>query len=182
MSWKQNSCFLGNFLWSQVEWSLINMDQEWPKILQWYVILSGSWLKFSISVSLYMWLFLFRKFCYEEFLYNFLRFVSTVDSQILNWKWTENRENLLDSFFFFWLHHTACRVLVPRPGIEPMPRAVEVQSRNHWTAREVPRFLIKWFTEISFSGSLKIYLYVKRDGYLHIVISPAFFPTSFSIS
>ena len=25
-----------------------------------------------------------------------------------------------------------------RPGIEPVPPAVEVQSLNHWTAREVP--------------------------------------------
>ena len=32
----------------------------------------------------------------------------------------------------------ACGVLVPRPGIEPAPPAVEAQSLNHWTAREVP--------------------------------------------
>ena len=28
--------------------------------------------------------------------------------------------------------------LVPRPGIETMPPAVETQSPNHWTAREIP--------------------------------------------
>ena len=28
--------------------------------------------------------------------------------------------------------------LVPRPGIEPTPRAVEAWSLNHWTTREVP--------------------------------------------
>ena len=39
-------------------------------------------------------------------------------------------------FFFFW-GHAACRILVPRPGIEPMPLAVKAQSPNHWTAREV---------------------------------------------
>ena len=33
---------------------------------------------------------------------------------------------------------TACGILVPRPGIEPMPPAVEAQSLNHWTTREVP--------------------------------------------
>jgi len=28
-------------------------------------------------------------------------------------------------------------ILVPLPGIEPTPLAVEVQSLNHWTGREV---------------------------------------------
>ena len=40
---------------------------------------------------------------------------------------------------FFWLCRLACGILVPQPGIEPVPPAVEAQSRNHWTAREVPR-------------------------------------------
>ena len=31
-------------------------------------------------------------------------------------------------FIFFWLHHVACRILVPQPGIKPMPLAVEVES------------------------------------------------------
>ena len=34
--------------------------------------------------------------------------------------------------------HQACRILVPQPGIEPVPPAPGVQSLNHWTAREVP--------------------------------------------
>ena len=34
--------------------------------------------------------------------------------------------------------HVACGILVPRPGIEPRPPAVEAWSLNHWTAREVP--------------------------------------------
>ena len=38
------------------------------------------------------------------------------------------------SFFGF----RACGILVPWPGIEPMPPAVDAQSLNHWTAREVP--------------------------------------------
>ena len=29
-------------------------------------------------------------------------------------------------------------LLILRPGIEPMPHALEAQSLNHWTAREVP--------------------------------------------
>ena len=44
-------------------------------------------------------------------------------------------------FFFFWPRCTACRILVPRPGIEPTPPAVEVRSLNHWTAREFPPLL-----------------------------------------
>ena len=41
------------------------------------------------------------------------------------------------SFLFVWLHHAACGILVPRPGIEPAPPAVEVLILNHCTAREV---------------------------------------------
>ena len=40
--------------------------------------------------------------------------------------------------FIFLPHHAACRILVPQPGIEPMPPAVEVGSPSHWTAREFP--------------------------------------------
>ena len=32
----------------------------------------------------------------------------------------------------------ACSILVPQPGIEPVPPAVEAQSLNPWTTREVP--------------------------------------------
>ena len=37
---------------------------------------------------------------------------------------------------FFWLQGTACRVLVPQPGIEPMPPAVKVWCSNHPIASE----------------------------------------------
>ena len=42
------------------------------------------------------------------------------------------------SFFFFWPRLAACGILVSLPGMEPVPPAVEVQSPNQWTAREVP--------------------------------------------
>ena len=46
--------------------------------------------------------------------------------------------------FFFWLHQVECGILVPQPGIKPVPPAVEVQSSNHWTTKEVPElFLLK---------------------------------------
>ena len=40
-------------------------------------------------------------------------------------------------FLFLWPHHATCRILVPRTGIKLVPPAVEAQSLNHWTTREV---------------------------------------------
>jgi len=48
-------------------------------------------------------------------------------------------------FFFFCSNHMACRILVPPPGFEALPLAVEVQNLNHWTTREVWR-LIFWYS------------------------------------
>ena len=31
-----------------------------------------------------------------------------------------------------------CGILVPQPGIEPVPPALEMPSLNHWTSRKVP--------------------------------------------
>ena len=42
----------------------------------------------------------------------------------------------LHIYFFFFLA-TLCGILVPQPGIEPVPPAVEAWSLNHWTTREV---------------------------------------------
>ena len=44
----------------------------------------------------------------------------------------------LNFYLFFWPCLLACRILVPQPGIEPMSPAVETQTLNHWTAREIP--------------------------------------------
>ena len=44
--------------------------------------------------------------------------------------------------FSFWPSRTACEILVPQKGIKPMPPALEAQSLNHWTAREVQSFLM----------------------------------------
>ena len=42
--------------------------------------------------------------------------------------------------------HVACGMSIAQPRIEPEPSAVEVWSRNHWTAREVPKLrdVIAW--------------------------------------
>ena len=34
----------------------------------------------------------------------------------------------------------ACKILVPRPGIEPVPPALEAGRSNLWTTREVPKY------------------------------------------
>ena len=44
--------------------------------------------------------------------------------------------------YIYWLCLASYRFLVHQPGIEPGPSAVEAQSRNHWTAREVPALSI----------------------------------------
>ena len=46
---------------------------------------------------------------------------------------------LIQQHLFFWPHRTACRILVPRPRIEPVPPALGAWSLNHWTTREVPQ-------------------------------------------
>ena len=43
--------------------------------------------------------------------------------------------------FHFWPHFTTCRIVVPWPGIEPAPPAVEAQHTNHWMTREFPLLL-----------------------------------------
>ena len=43
--------------------------------------------------------------------------------------------------FFFCPCCAACGILFPRPGIKPVPPELEAQSLNHWTAREVPKFI-----------------------------------------
>ena len=41
-------------------------------------------------------------------------------------------------YYYFWPGCMVCRIIVPKPGIEPMSLALEAWSLNHWTAREVP--------------------------------------------
>ena len=48
-------------------------------------------------------------------------------------------KNLKKKNFFnvLFIGHTACGILVPQPGIEPMLPPLRAQSLNHWTTREV---------------------------------------------
>ena len=40
--------------------------------------------------------------------------------------------------FFFFFDHVARGILVPRPGVEPVPPALEARSLNHRTAKGSP--------------------------------------------
>lgn len=44
-----------------------------------------------------------------------------------------------DSLSFFDHAGTACGILAPQPGAEPVLPTAEVQSLSCWTAREAPR-------------------------------------------
>ena len=62
------------------------------------------------------------------------------------------------TFIYLFIYGHACmscRILVPPPGIEPVPPAVEVLSPNHWTAREFPQgpfffpfFFFLWLSQV----------------------------------
>ena len=46
------------------------------------------------------------------------------------------------------------RILVSRPGIEPVPHVVEVRSLNHWISKEVRRW--SYFSTIVTSDHLHL--------------------------
>lgn len=46
-------------------------------------------------------------------------------------------------FLVFWPCCKACGILVPWPGIEPTPLALEAWSLNHWTPGKSPSFSFK---------------------------------------
>ena len=59
---------------------------------------------------------------------------------------------LVPVFFFFSFGWVACRILIPRPGIDPAPPVVEAWSLNQWTAREVSGacLMVDWRVETGF--------------------------------
>ena len=42
--------------------------------------------------------------------------------------------------FTFWLYCIACGILVPQPGSQPTPHALEAQSLIHWPAKDYPTY------------------------------------------
>ena len=70
--------------------------------------------------------------------------------KILEWKFSF-------LFFFFAILQVMWDLIVPWPGIELLPPAVEAQSLNHWTAREVPRMgILTRLIHLSFKMCLLI--------------------------
>ena len=76
-------------------------------------------------------------------------------------------------FYFIYLYFGPCLaaygILVPWPGIEPMPSALRAQSLNHWTDREVPiiQFLINQWKPSDFKCSIfqcQLFLYHSIKG------------------
>ena len=70
----------------------------------------------------------------------------------------------------------ACGILVPQPGIEPTPPAVEAQSLTHWTAREVPKkIFFKEMTKltmmVAFSSRCVAFGPVFRGGWAAVTIT-----------
>ena len=67
--------------------------------------------------------------------------------------------------FFFLAPLRSMQDLVPPPGIKPTPPAVETRSLNHWTAREVPRFLFQ-----TVFGFLNLFIYLFIYLFIHLFI------------
>ena len=64
-------------------------------------------------------------------------------------------------YFFFQLCHAAYGILVPQPGIEPMPSALGAQILNYWTIREVPTPILKclrMFSSVQSLSRLRLFL------------------------
>ena len=50
-----------------------------------------------------------------------------------------------------WPHTCHAGILVPGPGIEPMPPALGAEGLKHWTTREVPPLLFLNVSKFSFT-------------------------------
>ena len=59
---------------------------------------------------------------------------------------------LQHTLYLFFFLASPCGILVPHPGIEPVPPAEGVQSASHWTTREAPTANTLEFGEVKFSS------------------------------
>ena len=82
---------------------------------------------------------------FNVFIFIFYLFYFTYFNNITTHKASKyvniHNEGMCSNFLFliFWLCHAACRILVSQLGMEPVPPALEEQSFNQWTVREVPQ-------------------------------------------
>ena len=77
-------------------------------------------------------------------------------NNLAKWNLIACISNRLEFFFFFWMCYAAFRILVPWPGIKPLPPALRAQSLNHWTAREVSHGLEFQRWPFHIAGTLKL--------------------------
>ena len=73
------------------------------------------------------------KHCFVNFCINYIYFIMLTTSYY-------GCAQKVKSFFFFWPHLLACKILFPWPWIEPTS-SVKTLSPNHWTSREFPKKL-----------------------------------------
>ena len=78
--------------------------------------------------------------------------------------------------FLFWLCHMACRILVHLPGIKPVCPSVATWNLNHWTTREVIKFLL-WniFLKKGYWTPVVSHLTAFRPTFLPLAIAKAYF-------
>ena len=88
-----------------------------------HFLLKENWIA---TTGLYQWFLVLAAQLYHPGIF----FKSTVWCQ----RW-------LIFFILFWQCRRACGILVSWSEIKAAPPALEVQSPNHWTAREVPKSL-----------------------------------------
>lgn len=84
---------------------------------------------------------------------------------------------ILVYLFIFWLHCIACSILVPQAAIKLCPLAVEVQSHNHWTAREFPGILYVFIPQMPPQSAVRCFAYIQHD---ELSLDPVAFHTCLS--
>ena len=89
------------------------------------------------------------------------------------YRW-DTREAPSCFFFLIWPCLTACGILVPQLGTEPIPWAVKAQSPNHWTAKGVPT-CSKYLTEKLFSWMMCSREFLLVLGWIHHLIHKLFY-------
>ena len=77
--------------------------------------------------------------------------------------------------------YAACGILVPQPGIEPMPPALGQWSLKHWTTREIPQLdflnFVLGYSQLT-SNIMRVLDKQQRDSGIHIHVSiPAKLPS-----
>ena len=68
-------------------------------------------------------------------------FLKLIKGMIPFLAFSSNKQTFILPYLFIVFGCTACKILAPGPGIEPMPLAVGAQSPNHRITREVLQFI-----------------------------------------